>query len=311
MLLPGNQNGRILSAFAEQVLIEVSGAFGHSFSLMHEKIGEESEKAYGERLTQETVDAIEACGGALLFSGDEKDENALYDALALPLRIRSYCVPQSLCARHETSAALWIAVSLSSDAETLENAMRSAFLFAQASDASILSIPPNGASKALWDDILKNTEKEFPDLPVSSMRPSDAVRSLILTPDQMGILLCPPYAGGILSAAADALCVYPLIQHDTAMNGNLGIYSVSSLQNDQNAEEAFSPIASVYAVIDLLRFSLRLDQEAACVEAALNNVLMSASDRQDDQIEAEQMTDLICEQISVAGELMHKGGLGN
>ena len=42
MLLPGSARGEALCRCAEQVLTDVSAAFQHSFSLLREKIGEQS-----------------------------------------------------------------------------------------------------------------------------------------------------------------------------------------------------------------------------------------------------------------------------
>ena len=305
ILLAGNPNGKALSAYGEQVLIEVSAAFRHSFSLVHEKIGDESQKLYGERLTQETVEIIKGGDGALLFSGETQDEKEILDALGLPVRIRSYCVPLSLCGRQEQPISLWIAVALSSDAETICEAASTAFHFAKAVDAGVLTVPPNGALKPLWENTIRDCRAKEPALPVSIISPQDAVQRLILCPHQMGVVLCPPYVGGILTAAADALCAWPPVLHDASINGECAVYSVSPLRKENSENSAIRILSPLYTVIDLLRFSLRLEQEAACVEAALNNVLME----KDSAMDEDRMIGLICEQISVAGELMHKGGI--
>ena len=57
MLLPGSARGEALCRCAEQVLTDVSAAFQHSFSLLREKIGEQSLQAYQEPLTEEAVAA--------------------------------------------------------------------------------------------------------------------------------------------------------------------------------------------------------------------------------------------------------------
>ena len=71
MLLPGSKEDEKLCKYAEQILIDVSAAFDHSFSLMWEKIGELSAAAYGETLTEETVEACLACK-AVFLCGEEK-----------------------------------------------------------------------------------------------------------------------------------------------------------------------------------------------------------------------------------------------
>jgi len=80
-------------------------------------------------------------------------------------------------------------------------------------------------------------------------------------------------------------------------------------------EDEPNPIACALAVATLLRFSLGLTREAACVEAAVNNVLSAgwrtpdAARPGDPRVGAQAIVQLICEQISVAGELMGKAGI--
>ena len=106
MLLPGSARGEALCRCAEQVLTDVSAAFQHSFSLLREKIGEQSLQAYQESLTEEAVAACEKCRAVLLGDGEGPGTEALYDALNLPLEIRSFCVPDALCGRHEPPVSL-------------------------------------------------------------------------------------------------------------------------------------------------------------------------------------------------------------
>ena len=126
MLLPATSQDQTLCDYAEHILIDVSAAFDHSFSLMREKIGELSKEAYGETLTEETVENCRNCRAVFLCDGDNSGQE-LYDALDVPLRIRSLCVPEILCARHQRPATLYVGTVLSLDAETLRRAMRIAF----------------------------------------------------------------------------------------------------------------------------------------------------------------------------------------
>ncbi len=127
-------------------------------------------------------------------------------------------------------------------------------------------------------------------------------------------MLCPPYAGGMLHAAATALCSYPSMMHDAAFDGEMGVYAPYIPKNLEMDEE-LNPFATALAVGALLRYSLHLSREAGCVEAAVNNVLSSGYCPLDphapveNQKSAQELVDLICEQIAVAGELMGKAGI--
>ena len=90
MLLPGSARGEALCRCAEQVLTDVSAAFQHSFSLLREKIGEQSLQAYQEPLTEEAVAACEKSQAVLLgddirallklYSGSTEDSEETVDS---------------------------------------------------------------------------------------------------------------------------------------------------------------------------------------------------------------------------------------
>ena len=70
LLLPGSARGESACACAEQILIDVSAAFGHVFSLLREKIGEKSLADCGQVLPDKTVAACQDCGA--VFLGDSQ-----------------------------------------------------------------------------------------------------------------------------------------------------------------------------------------------------------------------------------------------
>lgn len=314
MLLPASAPGEKLCGYAEQILTEVSAAFQHSFTLKREKIGEKSMAAYNEPLTDEAVEACLQCQGIFLCDAECEGAQDLYDALDLPLRIRSFCVPDALCGRHESPVSLWMAQAFSVDSDTLRRAMHSAFRFAHEIDTGIVHVPPAGASRQEWESAIRVQETDFPQLPVAQFTAPDAMTALISAPNRLGLMLCPPYAGGMLHAAATALCSYPSMMHDAAFDGEMGVYAPYIPKNLEMDEE-LNPFATALAVGALLRYSLQLSREAGCVEAAVNNVLSSGYCPLDphapveNQKSAQELVDLICEQIAVAGELMGKAGV--
>ena len=316
MLLPASAPGEKLCGYAEQILTEVSAAFEHSFSLKREKIGEKSMAAYGEALTDETVDKCLECQGVFLCDAECQGARDLYDALNLPLRIRSFCVPESLCNRYEAPVTLWLSQALSIDSDTLRAAMHSAFAFAKEADTGISHVPPAGAARQEWESAIRVQEAQAANLPVSALSAPDAITTLITAPSRLGMLLCPPYAGGMMHAAATALCTHPEMMHDAAFDGEMGVYA-PYIPPNHPSDADLSPFATALAVGALLRYSLHLFREAGCVEAAVNNVLSSGYCPMDphapveNQKSSQELVDLICEQIAVAGELMGKAGITN
>lgn len=314
MLLPGSEPGKKLCSYAEQILTDISAAFDHTFSLMREKIGDLSLDAYQEALTDETVSACQKCQAILLCDAECPGALDLYDALNLPLRIRSFCVPDALCGRHESPVSLYLAQMLSIDQETIQQGMQAAFQFAQEEDAKLTHVAPSGTSRDDWESCARVESLSHPEVSASALNAPEAMTALITSPNRLGVLLCPPYAGGMLHAAATALCSQPAMMHDLSFDDQIGVYA-PVIPQSMEMDEELNPLAIAWAIAKMLRYSLHLSREAGCLEAAISNVL-SAGWRTPDlskpgapRVGSQAIVDLICEQITVAGELMVKGGL--
>ena len=297
MLLSSGKQEEANCAYASRLLTDVSSAFGHSFSLAEGKMENQ---------------AFAACQDfKAVFAGSSENPalQDLLDELGMPLLIRSFCVPESLCARHEAPATLYVANVLSLDEETLLPACRAAFQFAQEQDCRLCSVFPTGASRQDWETNIRAQEGLFPQVPSVSMTGPEAISAMITAPERMGLVLCPPYAGSMLTAAGTALCSYPAVIHDMAFDAEMGVYAPYTLPDDETPQ----PFSAALALAKLLRFSLHLYREAGCLDAAVNNVLTAHSRVLREGGEAapdpDRSLDMICEQIAVAGELMQRAGL--
>ena len=261
----------------------------------------------GESLTEETVEACLACKAVFLCDGENAGQE-LYDALNLPARFRSLCVPEIICGRHERPVSMFVGTVLSLDADTLRQAMRIAFLLSQEEDVRLVHISPAGAAKTEWNAAVRVLETDTRSS-VLAMTAPEAISAMISSPDRMGLVLCPPYAGSILSAAGTALCSRPAMIHDLALGHHIGVYSPYLKKGASDEMNAFSV---AFAISKLLKYSLGLGKEGGCVEAAIVNVLANGwglPGEEGASVSPEGLLELICDQISVAGELMHKGGI--
>ena len=210
MLLSAGKQEEANCAYASRLLTDVSSAFAHSFSLLEGKLEERS------------FDACQNCQAVFAGSSESPVFQNLLDDLGMPLLIRSFCVPESLCARHEAPATLYVASVLSLDEETLLPACRAAFQFAQEQDCRLCAVYPTGASRQDWEAHIRTQEGLFPQVPAVSMTGPEAIAAMITGPERMGLALCPPYAGSMLKAAGVALCSYPAVMHDMAFDSEIG-----------------------------------------------------------------------------------------
>ena len=307
MLLSSTAQDEINAAYAEKILIDLSAAFDHTFSMRQDRIGEKSKAAGGETLTDKTIDACQSCQAVFVCDANADGLQDLYDALNLPMLVRSFCVPEVLCGRHEKPVNLFVGSVFSMDEDTLRQAIHSSFSLAQEMDVRLCHCTPTGKSQAEWTAAIRVQETAFPQVSASTMTAPEAIRSMIISPERMGMLLCPPYAGGIMLSAGTALSTHPNVIHDFAFDESIGVYA-PVLPPDQSD---VGPFAAALAVAKMLRCSLHLSKEAACLEAALSNVIVGGWETKEDggALSGMDVVELIGEQIAMAGELMNKSGI--
>lgn len=307
MLLSSTWRDEQNARYALRILTDISAAFNHTLSVLQDKIGEKSQKAYGEALSDKVISACQDCQAVFVCDGACPGLDELYDALDIPLTLRSLSVPEALCDRGESPVSLYVGTVLSLDEETLRRALRQAFLIAQEADMLLRHTAPSGASRDVWNAAVRLQETLLPQVSTVAQTAPEAVREMILSPQRAGFVLCPPYAGSILLAAGTALCAHPGVIHDMALGEGADVYAAWLPEND----ETILPFSAALAAAKLLRYSLHLPRESACVEAAVSNVISSGLKHGDGtDADIDEMLDLICEQITVAGELMQRGGLG-
>ena len=136
---------------------------------------------------------------------------------------------------------------------------------------------------------------------------ADVIPMMINQPERLGVLLCPPYAGAILAPAAGALCGAPGINYDIYLGGECPLCAPLE-QNDNALRDQLNPFGLLRAIEHLLREGMHLEREAACIEASMRNVLQAGWRTGDialpdtPPLQMNGITELICEQIEVAGE---------
>ncbi len=309
MLLPAGSKGKTLCSYAEELFLEVSAAFGHSLNTCREKIGPDSVRLFDVPLTQETLDACKRCQAVFLADSDCEGARALYQGLNIPLRIRHFVIPESLCQRGQLPQTLLLGQVTSLEQNSLFLAVRQAMKLASDLEIPFCHTAPTGNNRFAWEADIKETAKKYPSLSCEGLSAPEAIRRIIETPGQVGFMLCPPYAGGMLESAASSLFPFPGLQYDSGMQEEIGVYaprlSVDSTDMPQ-------PFAAAFAVADMLKNSLHMQREGACLDAAIQNVLTAgwrtpgmALDGH--PTDGSHIIQLICDQLAVAGEFLFKG----
>lgn len=302
MMLAERETGQDVCSFAEQLLTEISAAFGHSFSLLQGTLDADGPD-------DATVDGCRSGKAVFLSDAECAGADALYDALNLPLRIRSFTLPTALSGT--TPVRMCVGTVLSLDRDTLASAMANAFHFAQDQELPLAHIAPTGSSKSDWDQAVQCQQRISPRVASTPLSAPDAIQAMITAPEKMGLLLCPPYAGSILLSAGSSLCPHPAMIHEMVFDDSLAVYAPCLPASAAGHEP--QPLGIACAISRMLKCSLGLVREAGCLNAAMENVLAAGWHTRATQaggISAQGMVELICEQIAVAGELMRKGRFG-
>ena len=244
LLLPVGDAGETVCGYAERLLTEISASFNHVFSLVPGKIGDLSVQT-ADALPDSLLDACQDCSAVFLSDARWQGAQALYDGLALPLCIRSFAVSPALCEVREAPRSLAVGTVLSLDQDTVHMAMASAFRFSQEQETRLSYVAPSGNTKADWDQAAQLQQLCRPALSAAALSAPEAISRLITVPDQMGLLLCPPYAGAMMTAAGDALCAHPSAVHDLAYDDELGVYAPCLTDTDDGAPDPLSTALAI------------------------------------------------------------------
>lgn len=307
MLLPGHDVGARLCTIAEDVLTNISVAFGHTFSLLREKIGEQSVRAYETPLTEETVEACVHADAVFLGDTDVMGAQTLLTSLQIPCRVRTFSLMDGKC--------FYVLQACALDAKTLHDAMAAGFALAKENGLPFHHVAPSGKAQTDWKAAFKLEAGMHASVMAKELLPPSAVELLVNDPGALGVLVVPPYAGSMLCAMATTLHGVPMMLFDECAGTGRFIYAPVVTKESKAEEHSLNPVGTILAVAQLLRGALKLVREADCVEAAVKNVLAAGWRTPDMSVRdeklcvgTEEMLRLISDQISLAGALLRPQG---
>ena len=307
ILLPGSQTGERLCSVAEEILTDISVSFGHTFSILRDKIGEAAERSYGTALSESTIRLCGSADAIFLGDGSAEGEEVLLTALAVPMRVRTF----SVGGLEESRFTLVTA------ARRDKNSIKAMFLDAlemAARDHLVLSYvePETEPLLSVYREMIKEASAEYEEVTCQPLAPAKAIEKLILAPNEIGILVAPAYAGEMFVTLATSLHGAPMLLFDACIGYQNAVYE-PVIPAGFRAGDDVNPLGTISAVAQMLRYSLHLEQEADCVDSAVKNILDAGWRTPDmtsmgDGISTYKMQQLISEQINLAGELLQGGG---
>jgi 3-isopropylmalate dehydrogenase len=143
----------------------------------------------------------------------------------------------------------------------------------------------------LWRDVVTRVGQQYADVKLSHMYVDSAAMALVAKPADFDVILTENMFGDILSDQAGAVVGSIGMLGSASIGGAVGLYEpVHGSAPDIAGQGIANPLGAILSVAMLLRYSFKLETEAACIESAVNAVLASGSRTKDLAKEGQTVT---------------------
>jgi 3-isopropylmalate dehydrogenase len=134
----------------------------------------------------------------------------------------------------------------------------------------------------LWRDVVTQIGQHYPDVKLNHMYVDSAAMALVARPAEFDVLLTENMFGDILSDQAGAVVGSLGMLGSASIGGAVGLYEpVHGSAPDIAGQGVANPLGAILSVAMLLRYSFKLETEAACIESSVASVLASGSRTRD------------------------------
>jgi 3-isopropylmalate dehydrogenase len=177
----------------------------------------------------------------------------------------------------EGNAGARVAVNTMRYAEhEVERIARVAFDLAMKRKKKVLSVDKANVLECsrLWRDVVTRIAKDYPEVKLGHQYVDSAAMLLVQRPADFDVILTENMFGDILSDQAGGVVGSLGLLASASIGGPVGLYEpVHGSAPDIAGKGIANPLGAILSVAMLLRHSLQLEQEAACVEQAVSSVL--------------------------------------
>ena len=158
----------------------------------------------------------------------------------------------------------------------IERIARVAFELARSRRKKVTSVDKANVLECsrLWREVVTRMGKEYADVQLSHTYVDSAAMSLVQHPSAFDVVLTENMFGDILSDQAGGVMGSLGLLASASIGGKAGLYEpVHGSAPDLAGKGIANPLGAILSIAMLLRHSFRLEQEAACVESAVEQVL--------------------------------------
>jgi 3-isopropylmalate dehydrogenase len=151
----------------------------------------------------------------------------------------------------------------------------------------------------LWRQVVTEVAKSYPDVTLDHMLVDTCAMRIAYAPSSFDVVLTENMFGDILSDEAGAIVGSLGLLPSASLGDGAGLYEpVHGSAPDIAGKGIANPVGTVGSAAMLLRYSLKLEKEAAAVERAIEDVLASGARTADlaaggPSISTTEMTDRI------------------
>jgi 3-isopropylmalate dehydrogenase len=134
----------------------------------------------------------------------------------------------------------------------------------------------------LWREVVTRVAQQYPDVKLSHAYVDSAAMALVARPADFDVVLTENMFGDILSDQAGAVVGSLGMLGSASIGGAVGLYEpVHGSAPDIAGQGIATPLGAILSAAMLLRYSFKLENEAACVEAAVGAVLTAGARTKD------------------------------
>jgi 3-isopropylmalate dehydrogenase len=305
LVLPGDGIGTEVTAAAVSVLRAVAKRYGHEFRFEERLIGGAAIDATGDPLPAATLDAARAADAVLLGAvggpkwsdpkatvRPEQGLLAIRKALGLYANLRpvkphpatlgaSPIKPHllngvDLIVVRELTGGIYFGEKTRS--AEIERVVRHAGTLARARRGKLTSVDKANVleTSRLWRETTERVvREEFPDITLEHQLVDSMAMHLLAKPREYDVIVTENMFGDILTDEASMLAgSLGLLPSASVGDGRNGIYEpIHGSAPDIAGKGIANPYAAILSAALLLRHSLELEREAACVEQAVSAAL--------------------------------------
>jgi 3-isopropylmalate dehydrogenase len=162
------------------------------------------------------------------------------------------------------------------DEASIERIARVAFGLALKRRRKVLSVDKANVLECsrLWRDVVTRCAKDYPNVQLSHMYVDSAAMSLVQRPQDFDVVLTENMFGDILSDQAGGVVGSLGLLASASIGGKVGLYEpVHGSAPDIAGKGIANPMGAILTVAMLLRHSFQLENEAECIENAVNETL--------------------------------------